>query len=225
MTGAEPLAQSDPVTVQGLDHVFAHETPPHREAPDETGGQVGEDTVEAADGLTVAQAAVLLGFEQREVKKLIKEGKLCARRLRSTRGWIIDLECAHSWLQKLGFGPVDPGPAHAGAGTGKDEPALPSQLSEDDGVRALWYKFDLAVQQLRAASYRIGYLESQVEQYKDQVKLLPDMQAQAARAAAVEKEADDLRMRLAEARAELERQRRPWWHRWLSRAPEPGQGA
>jgi predicted DNA-binding transcriptional regulator AlpA len=59
---------------------------------------------------------------------------------------------------------------------------------------------------LQAANYRIGYLESQLETHKEQVKLLPDLQSKAT-------EADQLKQRLAKTEEELQTLKRTWWYR------------
>jgi hypothetical protein len=216
MSSADPLIDVERVTSEGLDHVFTH-------ANNEAGGHGGTETnerseeehlVDEANGLSVAQTAVLLGFDQQSVVKLIKERKLCAKRAFGTRNWVIDLECVQAWLQKLGFGSKNTD------SKGDLEPpenhriVLPSDIDDDASNRTLWYKLDLSGQQLRAASYRIGYLESQVELYKNQAALLPDLQSEAARTRSAETAAEDLRMQLSLAQAELARFKRPWWKIW-----------
>lgn len=57
--------------------------------------------------------------------------------------------------------------------------------------------------QIQSAHYRIGFLEYEIDTYKDKLKLLEDVEARAARAAAVEKENQELKklLPLVEARA------------------------
>lgn len=65
---------------------------------------------------------------------------------------------------------------------------------------------------LQSANYRIGFLQAQLENHQDQVKLLPDLQSQAAKAATLEKQ-------LAERETELTSIKASWWYRiwsWLS---------
>ncbi len=61
-------------------------------------------------------------------------------------------------------------------------------------------------QDLQAANYRIGYLESQLDTHKEQVKLLPDLQSKAT-------EADQLKQRLAKTEEELQTLKQTWWYR------------
>ncbi len=58
---------------------------------------------------------------------------------------------------------------------------------------------------LQGANYRIGYLESQSEVLKDQIKLLPDLQSKAEKSDVLESEIDELK-RKAEKAKELEDQ-------------------
>jgi hypothetical protein len=64
------------------------------------------------------------------------------------------------------------------------------------------------VNQLAGANYRVGYLQGQLEEKDQQLKLLPDLQRQA-------EDVQLLRTKLSEAEEELARLRRPWWRRML----------
>lgn len=71
------------------------------------------------------------------------------------------------------------------------------------------------LRELQSATYRVGYLEAQLENSTEQVKLLPDLQAQAAKAEA-------LATRTAELENELTELKRSWWYRfnaWLNGRP------
>lgn len=66
--------------------------------------------------------------------------------------------------------------------------------------------------QLNAANYRIGWLESQVLSSDEQLKLLPDLQAQATERALLKTENDRLSSELTVVRS-------TWWYKlftWLS---------
>jgi hypothetical protein len=217
MKSIDPLVDVERVASEGLDHVFAHGS----SAPDLLEEEQGEDDLSdsgapGVDGLTLAQAATLLGFDQRSVKRLIKERKICGRRQGPNRNWIVDLDCVQTWLQKLGMGPDDQAATTAEVESGSHRLAVAAEIDENISVRTLWLKLDLAGQQLRAATYRVGYLESQVDLYRQQVALLPGYQADAARTTMAEQEVGDLQRQLSEAAAELERLRRPWWQRWFA---------
>lgn len=217
MSSVDPMADVERVASDGLDHVFTHNAQEAvAEEPDKNDDDSGDLIVDTADRLTVAQTAVLLGFDQRSVVKLIKERKLCGKKVRATRSWVVELECVQAWLQKLGFGSGKTNAKDVFEGPEDHQVALPDRIEDSDSMRTLWYKLDIAGQQLRAASYRIGYLESQVELYKQQSALLPDLQAEAARASTAEREAEELRNKLSASQEELNSQRRPCWQRWFS---------
>jgi len=66
---------------------------------------------------------------------------------------------------------------------------------------------NVLLHELQGANYRIGYLESENKRYEEQVKLLPDFQAQAAKTSLQEARAKELE-------AELERIKAHWWYRF-----------
>lgn len=66
---------------------------------------------------------------------------------------------------------------------------------------------------LQSANYRLGYLESELKNHQDQVKLLPDLMGKAA-------EAEELRAKAEYLKAELEQIKATWWYRfwcWLTK--------
>jgi hypothetical protein len=65
--------------------------------------------------------------------------------------------------------------------------------------------------QLSSASTRIGYLEAQVTNYQEQVKLLPDLTERAAQTLSLKEENDELRKKFAALELELTQVRKPWW--------------
>lgn len=71
--------------------------------------------------------------------------------------------------------------------------------------------FERQSKQIQAASCRIGWLESQLQEREQDVKLLPDLQAAASKAI-------DQEEKLARVELELERIKATWWYRvwcWL----------
>lgn len=68
---------------------------------------------------------------------------------------------------------------------------------------------NVLLRELQGANYRIGYLESENRRYEEQVKLLPDFQAQAAKTSAHEAKAKELE-------AELKLIKTHWWYRFWS---------
>jgi len=67
--------------------------------------------------------------------------------------------------------------------------------------------------ELNAANYRIGYLESKLEEQDKQVKLLPDLQGKATQALLQEQKIKELEAEIAALKAS-------WWARfktWITR--------
>lgn len=62
---------------------------------------------------------------------------------------------------------------------------------------------------LEAAAGQIGYFKSQIDSYQEQVKLLPDLQAQAARARVHEEKISQLEGELGQIKAS-------WWYRFCA---------
>jgi len=98
---------------------------------------------------------------------------------------------------------------------------------------------------LQSANFRIGYLQSEIDRYRDQVRLLPDLEAQAKRASELERHNQDFRQRLPELeqrarhfvavqkenellRQQLQeaytRRSTPWWHFWNGLVPTSRRG-
>lgn len=72
--------------------------------------------------------------------------------------------------------------------------------------------------QMSAAAVRIGYLESQLEQYNQQVTVLPDLSTHITETISIKKQNDMLRTRLADIEDQLAQARKPIWTKladWL----------
>jgi hypothetical protein len=65
-------------------------------------------------------------------------------------------------------------------------------------LNTLLSRLEEAEQQLQSSSFRIGYLQAEIDRYKEEVKLLPDFEAQARRAADIERQNFELRKQLPE---------------------------
>ena len=87
--------------------------------------------------------------------------------------------------------------AKQGAEHGADTLLAEHQSNEAESVNRLVELVDKQAIKLEVASGQIGYLSAQIESYQNQVRLLPDLQAQA-------NKAKDQELELEEARAELE---------------------
>ncbi len=134
--------------------------------------------------LSISEAAKRLGTSERTIWRRIDRGELKSK----TKG--------NKRLVKIPVftpGTVIDSDSHV---TLSDTPDKASALID---LRVL-------LKDLQAANYRIGYLESQLETHKEQVKLLPDLQSKAT-------EADQLKQHLAKTEKELQTLKQTWWYR------------
>lgn len=145
------------LTVEGLEEIFVE-----REA---VAQPFHEGDATAARGLTFKEACDFFGLKPTALRVRIKSGEIAAEKIEGTNGpeWRIyptqglRRPCVQS--------------------------AQPLQSPDTDKLLAmiqdLQAKLDSANQQLQAASFRNGYLESQVDHHKEQIKLLTDSQHKA----------------------------------------------
>lgn len=228
-----PVSPSEPLPEDGLDHIFSetiylnakNENCGTIEAqPDDTAhcDRTADEVRQLNEGLSVAQTAVVLGLTERLVLKLIRKREICAQRNKETRSWTIDPECLHTWLQQFGIKPrlkdvddVEPIGTAAPAGNTGDKKSARANTDYD-----LWSKLENAESLLRAASYRVGYLEAQLDNQERELASLPDLQAAAAKAQseaqkaqAAEATVKQLQLEVATLEQQLVDLRRPWWQR------------
>lgn len=179
---ARDLQQPDPAAIDGLDDLFVEGV-----TSSETGPSPSHDEVPGPSPLLSArQAAKILGISKRSVLRLIQEQKLEA--IKENGKYLIELEAVKVRKQSLAdSGPsYDEGPpkpvsvdievspsSPLESGPSYDE-GLPETISFDveDSTNSLdAYKL---LKELEAATYRVGYLEAQLEAERNQVKLLTD---------------------------------------------------
>lgn len=121
-----------------------------------------------ANWLSVEEAADRLGISVRAVQKRLKKGTLSGQKEKTANGgrWLVDgneLDAS----QGANIVRVDANCHEQDAN--HDEPGASSEIASDKLIRDLQAK-------LEAASYRIGYLEAQLETERQQIKLLTDSQ-------------------------------------------------
>jgi hypothetical protein len=117
-----------------------------------------------ANLLSVEEASLRLGISIRAVQKRLKKGTLSGRKQKTLNGerWFVALRELDATLEKQDakFVRLDANYDEPEANQGAQRDALVLQLQN----------------KLEAASYRIGYLEAQLEAERNQVKLLTDSQ-------------------------------------------------
>ena len=136
--------------------------------------------------VSISEAARRLGTSERTIWRRINRGELKSRTKGTKRFVKVPL------FEPTAFVDSD------GHTTLSDTPTKASALVD---LHALW-------KDLQAATYRIGYLEAQLQNHQEQVKLLPDLQAKASEVA-------KLREQLAARDAELAQFKTSWWRRFV----------
>jgi hypothetical protein len=139
----------------------------------------------------ISQAAKLLGTSERTVWRRIDRGELKSKTKGNKR--LVKIPILTPTAANNSDSHMTPIGRHM---TGPDSPDRTSALVD---LQALF-------RDLQAANYRIGYLESQLETHREQVKLLPDLQSKAT-------EAQLLQHRLTQTETELQALKQTWWYR------------
>jgi len=183
----------DTTSVTGLEHVFV----------DVLDQEVIDTGSSGDEGMKLSEASDKYGVTERTIQRWIKEGKLLAHKIEGQHGpeWRIIGEAA------------DDSPGYQGMTAGRN--AVDMTMDSFDGFTGLLEKLTDQLQEtndrLQSANYRIGYLENEKQNYQEQLKLLPDLQAQAERAKALADElarSQEEATRLDELERELEQTKR-----------------
>lgn len=139
----------------------------------------------ADQGWSLWQAADAYNVTERTVRRWIKENRITA--------WKVDGPRGPEWRINPGSS-QDTDNVQAGSTDHSQSLIALMQILKDQAVK------------LEAATFRNGFLEAQTEVYENQVKLLPDLQAQVART-----EYQEARTKALEA--ELQQLKGSWWYR------------
>lgn len=130
----------------------------------------------------ISQAAKMLGISERTVWRKIDRGELKSKTKGNKRVVKVPVFEPTTLTSSDGHTTINDTPPNANAVV----------------------NLNVLLHELQSANYRIGYLESQLESYREQTKLLPDLEAKA-------REAEELKARFAELEA---MHKRRWWHRF-----------
>jgi hypothetical protein len=142
------------LTVEGLEGIFVES--------EAVAQPLREGDATPPRGLTFKEACNYFGLKPTALRTRIKAGEIPAEKTKGVNGpeWKIY--------------PTQPSRNPSG------HPPQPSRGTEADKllhmVQDLQTKLDAANQQLQAASFRNGYLESQLDSHREQIKLLTDSQ-------------------------------------------------
>lgn len=188
---ARDIQLADTVSAEGLDDLFVSDAnPPKVDAPEldlvrETGASNLESVRELDGYISVEQAAALAGISARAIQKRLKRGTLHGVKTKHglTERWLVNAATLNLSKTGASIEPLDANSLVVDASdvelvreVGADVSGLVRELdapgaedSRDQLIRDLQ-------NQLQAASWRNGYLESKLEERDIQIKLLTDSQ-------------------------------------------------
>lgn len=154
---SEPASNLDailPVTTEGLDDLFEAEVLP---------GPTTDYQVGPTEGVPVDQAAKVLGLSVKTIKDRLRKGTLSGFKKRDRFGekWMVCLDVDYQ---------VVPGP------TDQDYQVVPGPTEPSSELQALLTVLENKDRELQAAAFRNGYLEAQLAERDQQIKLLNDSQ-------------------------------------------------
>ncbi len=178
----EPIEQSASTVLAGFDH------------------SAKQGTRHGA-GMSLRAAAIHYRLALSTLRAKIKRGEIPAEKIAGANGpeWRV-FASSSEFIDPINHS------AKQGAEHGADTLLAEHQSNEAESVNRLVELVDKQAIKLEVASGQIGYLSAQIESYQNQVRLLPDLQAQA-------NKAKDQELELEEARAELENIKSSWWYR------------
>ena len=181
----EPIEHSASTVLAGFDHR-------------------AQQGIKQGAGMSLKAAAIHYRLAMSTLRAKIKRGEILAEKIEGSNGPEWRVFTSSSVFTNPIEHRVKQGAEH-GADTLLDE----HKSKSTESVNRLVELVDKQAVKLEVASGQIGYLSAQIESYQNQVKLLPDLEAQARKAKDQERE-------LEEAMAELTKLKGTWWYR-LSR--------
>lgn len=195
------------VEIEGLEEVFEPDCEPIEHRVNTVLARFEQGAKHRAKqgaGMSLKAACIHYKLAPSTLRTKIKRGEIPAQKVQGANGpeWRV-------FPTGLEFvNPTKQGAEHR-ASQGADTPQWGYQATPEFDVTRLLTVIEKQSTKLEAAAGQIGYLKAQIDAYDEQVKLLPDLQAQAAKLALEETRAKELE-------AELERIRAHWWYRFWS---------
>jgi hypothetical protein len=205
----EPLTENKRIVldIDGLDQVFEADCEPieHRVSTVPAGFDYrAKQGVSQGAGMSLKAAAIHYRLAMSTLRAKIKRGEIPAEKIDGVNGpeWRVFT------YSSVISNPIDyrakQGAEH-GAATLLDE----HQSNSDESINRLVELVDKQAAKLEVASGQIGYLSAQIENYQNQVKLLPDLEEKAAKVSAQ----DETINQLSE---ELTKLKGSWWYRFVA---------
>lgn len=202
---AEPLSEvkNNPIEIDGLEDVFEADCEPI-EHPARTVLSTFKQGVKhgakQGAGMSLKAASIHYKMAPSTLRLKIKRGEISAQKVHGDNGpeWRV-------FPTQLDSDYPDTHPARQGAETLQ----AGYQGSQELELNRLLNLIEKQSTKLEAAAGQVGYLKAQLDTYQEQMKLLPDLQAQASKALMQES-------RLAELENELSTIKAHWWYHFWS---------
>ncbi len=192
---ARSYQPDSPATTEGLDDFFEVEVEP---------GSAKVSQVSPTEGVPVDYAAKVLGLSVKTVKDRLRKGTLNGLKVKDKFGekWLVVLGSDYQEIPES----IEIVPESS-----------PSQVGVVGASVDLKPFFDLLERkdrELQSATFRNGFLENQIADYTNQLKLLPDLQAQAKDATDLRAQLEHKQQELLDLRAQVDRFEQSWWVRF-----------
>jgi len=139
-------------------------------------------------GWTLSEAAEAYAVTERTIRRWIKEKRI--------KAWKVDSKRGPEWR-------INPG---SGVEVQDIQPGSTGSTQDHQTVSLLAQIVKEQADKLEAATYRNGYLEATAQSYENQVRLLPDLEAKAARV-------KDQEETITQLSSELTALKATWWYR------------
>jgi len=153
----DKITKPEVAVVEGLEELFSSTIDPPRTHSESTPDQ----------GWTLTGAADVFNVTERTVRRWIKEQRISA--------WKVDGPRGPEWRINPGSTP-DNETIHAGSTVSTHDYAETIQRGFIELLRGKDDELRQREKELQGANFRIGYLEAQLENHKEQIKLLTDEQ-------------------------------------------------
>jgi len=203
----EPVREVKSIVVEigGLDDVFEADSEPIEHVDDRVSATFKQGVDHCAKqgaGMSLKAACIHYKLAPSTLRTKIKRGEIPAEKIQGANGpeWRVfpnSFELAD---------PIRHGAEHSYKHSA-DTPQAGYQRTTPYDVNRLLTVIEKQSTKLEAAAGQVGYLKAQLDAYQEQVKLLPDLQTQAAKVQMYETHSKELE-------AELERIKANWWYRF-----------
>jgi len=194
---ASSYQPQDPADTTGLDDLFAAEVVP---------GSSKLNQVAPTETVSVESAAKLLGLSVKTVKDRLRKGTLNGCKVKDKFGekWLVILGSEYQVVPEA----VEIVP--------ESSPSPSGVVGASVDLQVFFALLDRKDRELQAATFRNGYLESQISDYNNQLKLLPDLQAKASQAKDLMEELAIKQQELLDLRTKVDKLEQSWWIRFSS---------